>query len=357
MNSNQRVVRYAALAAVCVLLVGTVSTVFGKDHELAYRRQFQALDASDVKGHMTLAKWCREKEAWELLKKQCEYVLTLDPNHATAKIYLKLAETKLGVSTAAPAGSSQGSSGGSAKRSSQPIRELTDEEVQILRRSELLLDRPERVPVKFRNDVLERFWDYMVIRENLTKKDKAAFNRLRPAVVKAQRILARIADYKRSSTEDFPFDDQYSSDIEIERDPAMFRAFVSPRVSGVIITSCATNRCHGGTDAGEFMLFNERNMTDGMNYANYLMLHEYEKDGERLINRDTPKRSLLLIFGQPDTTGPGTDHPTKVDVVFPNPRHVKYRNLLQWLTGLPAPTPDYGFSLAEPAETGGKSTN
>jgi len=345
-------VKLLGLVAAALIMLSVIPAAMA-DNELAYRRQFQALDPSDVTGHMNLAKWCREQEAWELLEKQCDYVLRLEPDHAMAKVYRELARSYQGNSgTNDPNAADPQANGVSGPRKrGEPIRELTNKEIQILRRNELALNRPERVSVNFKNNVLDRFWNYLAMRENLGPKDRVGFNRLRPAARKAQFMLAKIKEYERASLEESPFDDEFSEDIEIEDDPAMFRSFKSPRVSGVILNSCATARCHGGRDAGEFVLFNERVMTDKMHYANYMALIEYEKNGERLINRDNPQRSLILIFGQPETTGPGSAHPTKVDVVFPNPSNIKYRNLLGWLSSLDVTPPDYGFSLDEPAPT------
>jgi hypothetical protein len=358
MNHNRINVRVGAslkllgLVAASLVILAVIPSAHADD-ELAYRRQFQALDPSDIDGHMNLAKWCREQEAWELLEKQCDYLLRLDPDHEMAKVYRELARSKLGSSGSNDpnAPDPNAASGPGNHKRGEPIRELTDEEIQILRRNELALDRTERVQVNFKNKVLDRFWDYLATRENLGPRDRAAYNRLRPDARKAQFIFAKIKNYERTSTEDAPFVDDFSADIEINDDPALFRDFKNPRISGVILDSCATARCHGGHDAGEFMLFNSRVMTDKMYYANYLALNEYEKDGERLINRDNPQRSLILIFGQPLTTGPGSAHPTAVDVVFPNAGNIKYRNLLGWITSLGVIYPEYGFSLDEPAKT------
>jgi hypothetical protein len=327
--------------------------------EVAYRRQFQALDPTDLEGHLNLATWCRDQEAWDLLKQQCKHVLRLDPDHTIAKLYLELAEKKLGSSTPDPGtGPNQNAGARPGNRNNgAPIRPLTKYEIQILRRAELSVDHPERVQVEFKNDVLDRFWDYMALRENLVPNARAGYNKLRPAAVKAQFIISKIREYKKLSTEENPFEDEFSEDIVIESDPALFREFKHPRVSGVILNTCATARCHGGTDAGEFTLYNERTMTDGMHYANYLVLHEYERDGERLINCDEPLDSLVLRYGQPKSTGPGTPHPTEVDVVFPNARNPKYQNLARWCMNLTVPAPNYGFSIAEPAEPPANTTN
>ncbi len=341
-----------AFIAAMAFAIAFVPSVHADD-ELAYRRQFQALEPSDIDGHMNLAKWCREQKAWELLEKQCNYVLRLDADHAMATVYLELAKSYLGNNgTNTPASTDpQASNNGVPRKRGEPIRELTNDEIRILRRHELLLNQPERVPVEFKNKVLDRFWNYLALRENLVPKDRAGFNRLRPAVRKAQFILSKVEEWERASTEEEPYDDEFSADIIIEDDPAIFREFKSPKVSGVILNSCATARCHGGRDAGEFVLYNERIMNDKLHYANYMALNEYEKDGERLVNRDDPPSSLILIFGQPKTTGPDTAHPTPVGVVFNSPQNPKYRNLLAWLVSLGVTQPDYGFTLADPLPT------
>ena len=314
--------------------------------EQAYQRQFQDLAPDDVAGHVTLAEWCRDQQAWDLLTKQCSHVLNLDPNHARAKLLLKLARSRLGASGGSgPSAGAAAAGGSSAPTPAGKVRLLTDEQVQTLRRKELKLDRAERITVKFKNDVLERFWADWSVRQGLGRRDQTTYNKMHPAQ-KAQLILGKVKEYERAATEERPFNDIFSEDIEITNDPMIFKEYKTG-VWPIMQKGCATSKCHGGPNAAGFSLYNERVMTDNMHYTNYLILHEYDSNGRRLVNRDHPQQSLLLLYGQPVGGDRSTAHPVDISVLYRTPRDPKYRTILNWVGALDLPAPDYGFSLED----------
>jgi len=307
-----------------------------------YQRQFQALDKDDIDGHVKLALWCRDQEAWDLLTTQSRYVLTLDDEHRLANLLLELANSKSGAAAptatpdpAAPAGPAPTGTPGKAGL-------LTADQVQELRRKELRLDGSERVQVDLRNKVDERFLEYFITREGIPQQTAIEFKKLNP-LHKAQFILGKMRQYDREALPESPFKDEFSQDVIIKNDPLIFKEFVT-RVWPIIERGCATSGCHSGPKGSEPLFYNERRMTDEMHYSNYLILHDYKRGDARMLNRDFPKDSLLLVFGQPVAGNQSTAHPTQIRPLFQSSSDKQYQIIGRWITVLGVPTPDYGFT-------------
>jgi hypothetical protein len=333
-------------AAAALLVTWPYAHAQTTDYQAEYQRRFQALNANDLEGHVELAKWCREVQEWGLLRRQAQHVLTLAPDHQLAKLMLELAKSKLGeqgevAGSPSPGPGTPGSPMDRTGKARKP-KPLTDEQIQRLRRAEL---RPvDRHPVKFNNDVVERFWNYFSQRQAVPPAARANFMKLKP-FEKAFFIIQAVKEWQSLATDEQPFNDIFTQDILIERDPILFREFAT-NVERHILAGCASAKCHGGEDARGFRLFNERIMSDGMHYANYLQLHNYEYRGERLINRDFPERSLLLVFGQPVAGNTMTLHPGEIDVVYRRGREdPKYLAIGRWISALGVPAPEYSVEL------------
>jgi hypothetical protein len=304
------------------------------DVEEEYKRRFRALATDDLDGHYRLAQWCKEQEAYRLLSRQCNHILKKNKDHEPARLLLELARRKL-------AASPQDEAGNAGTR--KPLRGdlgriLNSDDIQVLRRSELFLDRPERVAVKFHNRVLERFFAEL---EGAPGFDftRRRFFKLPPAE-KAQLIL-RFAP------------EAYGKDVEITRDPLRFVTF-ERKVLPIALDNCATAACHGTNGRAKWRLYSDKVLSKNLVYTNYLIMHELSRGDERLIDRDFPERSLLLSYGLPDVA-PGPDHPTNHPVAIDPPfsdrndrNGRKYRQILDWLESLSVPAPDYGISLELP---------
>jgi hypothetical protein len=144
-----------ATALACALFLAPAAAI-GQDVEAEYERRFKALSADDIDGHYRLALWCKDNKAYRLLRKQCTYILRKNSKHEPAALLLELATRELQAAEQRD----QARSGTDAAAGALG-RILTDQEVQFLRRTELLLDRPERIRVKLHNDVLRRFFAEM----------------------------------------------------------------------------------------------------------------------------------------------------------------------------------------------------
>jgi hypothetical protein len=322
-------------------LVPLASLAADAANEATYQRKFQALAADDLSGHIDLALWCRQQEAWNLLMRQCNYVLTLDPNNVQASLLLELAKSKLPAPSDAPAA---GPTAGGAGPTGKPGL-LTDEQVQVLRRKELKLNLRERVRVNFKNDALNRAWAMIAGREGWTDADRKGFNRLSP-VEQAQFIISKLRMYERSVGDAPQADDPIMKDIEILNDPWLFAEY-KRRVWPIVQNGCAASQCHGGAQAKGFTLFTDRVMTDNMHYTNYLILHEMKVGDQKVINRDFPDQSLLLTFGLPPVGNQPAGHPVAIPTVFRSPSDRKYEVIAGWIRTMGLPAPEYGISVAD----------
>ena len=308
--------------------VSTVGTVFlsllwlvplpvsadGIDEEYAARAR--KLQPSDLAGHLKLAKWCRENDKWHLVARECRHILKQNPGHRQAKLLLELAQVQLGKPDAQaitrPPGKSHSRT---ARDCGAAPRPLTDDEVQVIRRAELRLDQRERVTVKIDRAALKDFVDWSSGRSDFPGA-KAFYRRNR--VEQAQTMLRNARD-------------RFGDAITIRTDPARLREFAR-KVMPIVLAGCATSDCHGGGGAGCFRLNGGRSLRTNLVYANYLVMHEFEVDERRVINRNSPERSLLLSYGLPRRRGDDAkpfNHPSDIAAVFED-------------MGLASP---YGFTL------------
>jgi hypothetical protein len=344
-HRRRGIVVAAWLIPALILLAPPVWATDAEDLK-AYQQQFQALAADDVEGHVKLALWCRDNEAWDLLVTQCDHVLDIEPDHRLATLLRELGQSKGGKSigkSAPPDPGSAGTPGKPKPKKPNGTGMLTEEQVQLIRRAELKLDAPERGRVTFRNDVIERFWNYVALREGLGKRDEVMFRKL-PPIRKAQLMIGKVRQWERQSSEDQPFLDEFLDDVILESDPWILQEY-KRRVWPIIARGCATSGCHSGPKAADPVFFNERRMTDEMHYTNFLILQEYEDEDKRLINRGAPGDSLLVVYGQPVAGSRATVHPGEIRPLFKTAKDRNYVTLGQWIMALGVPKPDYGVTL------------
>lgn len=319
----------------CCLGVGAVAILAGvpallgaDDVEDEYKRRVRALADDDLSGHYQLALWCKEQEAYKLLRRQCNHILQRNPKHQQARLLRKLAEQKLD----AEGGDDRDNRGKGANQGALG-RILDKADIQKLRRTELHLDRRERVAVRFKKTVLKDFFDeYRDSAELKEATQDKPFVRL-PPPEKAQVIL-RVAP------------ESYGQQVEIVSDPQRFVDF-ERKVLPVVLENCATSACHGTHGVGRFRLYNDKVMPTRLVYTNYLIMHEFTQDGERVIDRHDPERSLILRYGL-GSGDPKGGHPVRIAAPFSGTNDRKYRAIRDWIETLSLPAPDYGISLEVP---------
>jgi len=329
-----------------------------EDFQQEYRARFSALDARDVKGHYALAEWCREQGQYQLLLRQADFVLSLDPEHENAKLLRRIAVREL--SRRPPAKGEPGRPGAEAAEAADG-EYLTPSQIQKLRFAEFLRpteavfrlldpqageddeeeeededddareDGPrEFMQVRFSPGVLHDFLDEMAGHPDFSGRE------------------ARIRFMKLTPTQQLQLirhhtGDKYARRIEIASDPLVFKEF--RKVQPVVMAGCATSACHGGPEAKGFRLRIGRPDTEANLYTNFMILNRVAKNKDRVINRTKPEDSLILEFGLPLRYAEKT-HPVQIPELYPrgydDPR---YQLVLKWIEMLTIPMPRSGVSL------------
>lgn len=322
-----------------LLVFVMVSPSFSDSVDDEYTRRFQALARDDVRGHEELAKWLHKQERWQLLAQQCRYVLRIAPNNRPATLMLDLARLQLEKESKHSPNTDSPDKGGPPTKTATHCGDapaaLTDDEVDAVRRAELNLDAPEHVTVRIDRKLLKQFIEEY---ENAPgfPVDRRAFFRLNPTE-QAQLMLK----YAR---------EKYRESIVIRGEPERLKSFTR-NVMPFVLANCATAECHGGTQAGCFRLQGGRSLGTNVAYANFIAMQSMKVDDHPLINRNTPKRSLLLTYGLPAV--PGDDfkaynHPVDISPIFKDQDDRDYRMILDWLRSLDIEKPDYGIATGRP---------
>lgn len=329
--------RVSTVGAVFLSLLWLMpSAVSGDEIDEEYAARVRKLQPSDVAGHLTLAKWCRENDKWRHVARECRHILKQQPNHRQARLLLELAQVQLGKPDGQPVARPPRASGPrTARDCGDAPRPLTDDEIQVIRRAELRLDRRERVTVKIDRAALKDFVEWSAGRSDLPDDGKTFYRRNR--VEQAQLML-------RSDRE------RFADAITIRTDPGRMRDF-QREVMPILLAGCATSDCHGGGGAGCFRLSGGRSLGANLVYSNYLVMHELEVGERRLVNRNSPDRSLILSYGLPPRAGDDAkplNHPTDISAVFKNEGDADYQTVLEWLQSLDLRQPDYGIDLSKP---------
>ncbi len=331
------------------------------DVQTEYAQRVARLKPGDLAGHYDLALWCKAQGAYELVRKQCTLILAQDGDHEQAKLLLKLAMRHL----RAPE---------ETERSGEPPRDtsgeqfgllgriISDEEIRRIRWMEMLNEEPRPLSIQFKSKVIQRFLEAMEGTAGFTtRQERRDFLRLKPTE-KLQLIRKYTSDRFRTRVLQRDTGDQVIEDIIIKTDPKRMADF-ERRVLPPVLAGCATSNCHGNPEKSRFTLYTDRVMSKNKVYTNYLIMHRYRVGDQRLINRDSPLKSLLLTYGfreLPAALGnldSSYKHPRvllgpkKVEIkpIFRGVDDPKYQAIREWLESLSALEPDYGISLSPSA--------
>jgi hypothetical protein len=302
-----------------VASVGDVETARGE-----YERRLAKIDPNSAEDHFKLANWAYESERYEIAAKELKAALKIDPDYEPARLLRQMVRAKLKRPTTRE-GPDEGTD-----------RLLSMKDIYRIRLEELRED-DRRVAVKFRNDVVERFIKAMEGKGDF-KEPKAddAFRRQRPGY-KAWYIRNQMPDNVA-----------VKEDIQVRTDPIFMRNF--RRIVWPMVRShCAAAQCHGGPrPKGGLMLFGGGGRNVRADYTNFIMLDGWVSRGRRVINRNSPKDSLLLQFALPEEQA-SVKHPKDISDVFRDRRDRSYQLVLEWIDSLRGPPhPEYRLRYKPP---------
>jgi len=168
-------------------------------------------------------------------------------------------------------------------------------------------------------------------------------------LVKDQRAFRRMPGYEQLKVLfDLQARELYG-DVVIRQDPPAIKAFRSQLHQRYVLNYCATTGCHGDKSPGGLFLFRIQPNSDATVYTNFYILSRMENAQGSMINRDNPRRSLLLQYGLKRDAA-ATPHP---DVPGWRPQFVseqdkRFEAYVDVIDQLYKPAPRYGISYSPP---------
>jgi hypothetical protein len=228
-----------------------------------------------------------------------------------------------------------GSSGTSGK-----VTPLTPTQISLIRVYEM--SPQDQLRGKIDRAVLEDFWNEVYIKDPLLNGGDTS-KQTHDAYLNPNNFAKQLYVFKRAN------DQKYLEKVTVTSDPAILTAFRTG-VHTYMMANCATSECHGGDKAGNFRLM----PTTGTGaapaevfYTNFYIMSMYAGKDGKMIDRDTPEKSLFLQYSLPWVSA-AVKHP-KVDLKkIPNTQDTRLRSMLEWTRALVSPRPEYGITYEVP---------
>lgn len=267
-----------------------------------YHDMRSVINDADIDRLLALIEWLRAHELYEEAEHELAHVLSLEPNNADALRLTRLVAQERRLREAERAGG--------ATRAHEAIRRpgrlhpgdfplLTEAQANLLKIWELDLSDPPGLLISRQtvDKFLDRFGDDPTIPS--TQDGREAFHRKAPIDVLAEMFRMRARDLY--------------GEVQVIGLPSALDRFRNDVNATWLVNSCATSRCHGGTDAGAFMLYNRKPRSERAALTNLLILERSTlADGRPLIDFENPARSPLVqmtlprnrsAFPHPDVKG------------------------------------------------------
>ncbi|MCE5277294.1 MAG: hypothetical protein ABFD92_15530 [Planctomycetaceae bacterium] len=308
-----------------------------------YNQRAAKIDAKDARAHLQLGQWAQQKGLLDSARTEYEKTLEIDPSIEMAKTLLAQVNEKLNTPAEAPQGGVAVAPPGATVPAQTPQEWLvTNEGIYKIRMGEFKPGR-DSLPVRFRNNVLEKFVNVMRGRKDISG---ATFDESRFNVLSA----ADKAKYIVTNTQ---WDDPLRNDILLLGDPQPLREFRG-RIWAVMQSQCAAVQCHGGPQGqGSFRLLSTPARNERVDYTNFLILSSMRHGQWSLIDRQQREDSLLLTYLQrKDAVRPTQVHPGRdLAPIYVDVKTGPYKQMLDWIASLKGPPEggEYGVTVTLPA--------
>jgi hypothetical protein len=214
---------------------------------------------------------------------------------------------------------------------------LTPADVNVMRVYEIDFGRPPKVRV-----------DHETIRELV---DRYGSSQLIPASAEGREALFKAdpLDIVRLMFE-LKARDLYPR-IEVLTEPYALNLFRQRVHDAWLMNNCSTSRCHGGPNAGRFVLNRRKYKDPEVRYANLLMLERFETDQRPpLVNYESPADSLIIEYGLPPGQARHPHPPVRGwRPAFRGPKDRMVRRTIEWMNAMLRPRVDYPVEFEPPA--------
>lgn len=351
--------------------VGEVPTSFDKSTirgvralptvEEQYALLREAIADEDVDGRLRLAEWCRLKGRIDLALWEVDQSLEVQPANPQAREMrtLLIEQEKLNRAPAKGAIDEDLAAQARKERQADSARAafplLSPEQINLIRVYETDLRNPPRLSIP--REAVLTFLD--------TYKGKSITGRGAVPVTPEARDL--FLHQKAPDTLGWFFDARARElypKVQVLENPASFKLFRDNVNRTWLTNSCATNRCHGGEEAGRLWLYNLRTGIDASFYTNFLILDRFRTStGQPLINYEKPGDSILLqmalprdqaVIKHPELAGPGKG---RWRPAFTNTRDPRYVKVVEWIRSMYPQRPEYPIEYHPPTPQATSSPN
>ncbi len=217
-----------------------------------------------------------------------------------------------------------------------PTQILTLEDVNLIRVFELEFDRPPRVNI--RPDTIRA-----LIQGYSTSPLIPDTRQGRQAMFRAEPLRIVELMFNLRARELYP-------QIEVLSEPYALNQFRQSVHDRWLLNTCATSRCHGGTQAGRLFLHRANYKDARVRYTNLMILERLDIDPEwPLINYDEPLMSLIVQYGKPRDEA-RLPHPEVRgwDPAFTQSSRRMLQDTLVWIQSMMQPRPDYPVEYQPP---------
>ncbi len=214
---------------------------------------------------------------------------------------------------------------------------LTDEQINLIRIYEIDLESTPPpvvvVPKEAIDDLFKKYQD----REGV------------PKGIEEQRLFRGLDGVVQLSTIFSVQARELYPKVKVRTDPPVLRSFRVDGTHTFVLNYCGSVGCHGGPAAGDLFLYRTEANVDRTVYTNFYTLNQYRNAAGRMIDRDQPRRSLLLQYALPKEVA-ATPHPNVAGwrPSFQTEDDARYTSVITWIDSLFKPEPNYGIDYTAP---------
>jgi hypothetical protein len=307
-----------------------------------------AIPDDDAERLVLLSRWLLARKQYDLALAELNLVIEKRPEMSDAKQLRTLIEQQKIVddaSAAARARRGNVPAGVPGERTSKPeFPTLTPDDINLMRVFQSDLDDPPKVvvPRELIDEIIRKHAANALV--PATQEGREALYRKRPG-----QILRLLFELKAR--------DLYGM-VRVLEDPPSIKRFRDDVWRGWVLNSCASNRCHGGEEAGRLWLLNAKTNAEATVFTNLMILHQYTlPDGTPLINYDKPAESPLLQMAlRPEESKrphPRVDAITKggerFRPIFSSPEERRFQDTVEWIKSMYVPEGrDYPIKYTPP---------
>jgi hypothetical protein len=273
------------------------------------------------------------KERYAEAATENDRALKLDPKLDQALLLRDLIKRKMAEGPGGPTGPGDATTTGPAPAADK-VQLLKQSDIAILRVREWSSDADANLKGKIARDTLSKFWTDVVKKKEPTATKEQENKFLAPTNFAEQ--VSRIREAGDTS---------YMEKVEFHGDPAALATY-KRTVQRFVLENCATAQCHAGDKAGNFRLIrpaNANGVNDQTTYTNFYILAMYSNKDGKMIDRDSPEKSLLLQYGTVKKNATAA-HPGKPEVrYFTDKSDARFVAMTEWMKTLAFPRPNYGI--------------